>query len=241
MNLPILLASRLSRVAVLLAALHYSAASAEAMPLEISSATVQTVAHEQLFDGVVEAVNQTTVSSQTGGRAIEVLYDVDDYVTKGDIIVRLRDADQRARFEQSEASLDEAQARYAEAESEFQRIADIFEKNLVSKSQFDKAKAERDASRARLEAARAALNQAREQLEYTLVRAPYSGIVTKRHVEIGETVQVGQPVMSGVSLEKLRVNVAVPQRLINAVRTIGKARVYTGDSDELVIQASTLR
>ncbi len=239
MNVPVLI-SRLARLGMLSLVLCCSAVSAEAMPFETSQVVLQTVGHEQLFDGTIEAVNQTTVSAQTSGRVIEVLYDVDDFVTKDDIIVRLRDADQRARFEQSEASLNEAQARFAEAESEFQRIKDIFEKNLVSKSQFDKAKAEREAAKARLEAAGAALTQAREQLEYTLVRAPYSGIVIKRHVEIGETVQVGQPVMSGVSLEKLRVRVAVPQRLINAVRTIGKARVFTGDSEDLSIGAESL-
>lgn len=229
-----------SLVAILLLMLYCPVMLAETVPFEVAEVVRQTVGHEQFFDGTVEAVNQTTVSSQTSGRVIDVLYDVDDFVTKNDIVVRLRDADQRARFEQATASLDEAQARYTEAESEFQRIEGIFAQKLVSKSEFDKAKAEREAAKARLEAAEAALSQAREQLEYTIVRAPYSGIVTKRHVEIGETVQVGQPVMSGVSLEKLRVKVAVPQRLINAVRTIGKARVFAGESQDFAIDAEKL-
>lgn len=231
---------RLSLAVMLMLTLHSTAISADALPFEVAKVIVQTVGHEQLFDGTLEAVNQTTVSSQTSGRVIEVLYDVDDFVTKDELVVRLRDVDQRTRFEQAAATLDEAQARFAEAESEFLRIQDIFEKDLVSKSQFDKAKGEREAAKARLEAAAAALDRAREQLEYTLVRAPYSGIVTKRHVELGETVQVGQPVMSGVSLEKLRVKVAVPQRLINAVRTIGKARVFTDDSYDFAIKAEKL-
>lgn len=239
MNVQLVL-PRLSFVAVLLLTLLRPVISADALPFEVAEVVRQTVGHEQLFDGTVEAVNQTTVSSQTNGRVIEVLYDVDDFVSKDDIVVRLRDVDQRTRLEQAAASLAEAQARYAEAESEFQRIKGIFEKDLVSKSQFDKAKAEREAAKARVESTTAALDRAREQLEYTLVRAPYSGIVTKRHVEIGETVQVGQPVMSGVSLEKLRVKVAVPQRLINAVRTIGKARVFVDDVHNLAINAEKL-
>lgn len=214
--------------------------SAYSLPFGTVDALSRTVSHEQLFDGTIEAINQTTVSSQTSGRVIKVFYDVDDFVTKDEIIVRLRDNDQRARLEQAEASLDEAQARFKEAQAEFQRIKDIFDKDLVSKSQFDKATAEREAARARLEAARAALSQAKEQLEHTRVRAPYSGIVTKRYVEIGESVQVGQPVMSGVSLERLRVKVAVPQRLINAVRTIGKARVYVSDDSQSAIAAEKL-
>lgn len=212
----------------------------DSLPFETADALSRTVSHEQLFDGTIEAVNQTTVSSQTSGQVIRVFYDVDDFVNKGDVIVRLRDNDQRARLDQAEASLDEAQARSNEAQAEYQRIKDIFDKDLVSKSQFDKATAEREAAKARLEAARATLDQAKELFDYTKVRAPYSGIVTKRHVEIGESVQVGQPVMSGVSLEKLRVKVAVPQRLIHAVRTIGKAKVYVTSDGKSAIAAEKL-
>lgn len=203
---------------------------AEAL-LETVPARVETVEREQVFDGTVEAVNQTTVSAQTTGRVLEVLYDVDDYVKKGAVIVRLRDTEQRAQVEKARAALQEARARYEQARSEFARVRELFEKNLVSKSRFDQAKAERDAAKARLQAAEAALDSAEEQLERTRIRAPYSGIVTERHVEVGEVVQPGTPVMSGLSLEKLRVKVAVPQRAINAIRKLRKARVIVPGED----------
>ena len=61
------------------------------------------------------------------------------------------------------------------------------------------------------------------------MRAPYAGIVTERHVEVGETVRVGQPLMSGLSLEKLRVIVDVPQEIAAQVRELKKAFVQTAD------------
>ncbi|HEB83046.1 MAG TPA: efflux RND transporter periplasmic adaptor subunit, partial [Gammaproteobacteria bacterium] len=82
-----------------------------------------------------------------------------------------------------------------------------------------------------LESARASLEEAQEQLSYTRVTAPYSGIVTKRHVEVGETVQTGTPLMTGVSLDKLRVNVDVPQSLIRKIREYGEAYVYVEDDN----------
>ena len=209
------------------------------LPFQTAPALYQTVHREHLFDGVVEAVKQTTISAQTSGRVTEVLYDVDDFVTKNDVVVKLRDKDQRAQVDRAEANLTEARARAHEAESEYKRIRELLDKKLVSTSQFDKAKAENEASKARLEAAKAALALANEQLGHTLVRAPYSGIVTKRHVEVGEIAQVGQSVMSGLSLESLRVNVPVPQSLINAVRIIGRARVFVNDDSE-AIQAEKL-
>ena len=83
------------------------------------------------------------------------------------------------------------------------------------------------AAKARLDSARASLEDAREELSHTLIKAPYSGIVTKRHVEPGETVQPGMELMTGVSLNKLRVNVNVPQSLISKIRRYGKAYVFT--------------
>ncbi len=213
---------------------------AAGLPFATVTAEHQVVSREQLFDGVVEAVKQTTVSAQTSGRVLEILFDVDDFVSKGEVILRLRDTDQRARLEKAEASLAEARARYAQANAEYERVKGIYEKKLVSKSAYDKALAERDSARARLEAAKAAVVQAREQLAYTVVRAPYGGIVTERHVEVGEAVRPGQALMSGLSLERLRVQVAVPQRLINAVRALRKSRVFIDPAMAQTVAAERL-
>jgi len=227
-------------MAALTACIGATAVRAAALPFETTSARYQTVTHERLFDGVVEAVQQTTVSAQTTGRVLEIHYDVDDYVERGAVLVRLRDVDQRAALDKAQAQLKGAQARYKQAELEYKRIKEVFEKKLVSKSAFDKARAERDAAQAQLEAARAAVAQAKEQLAYTVVRAPYSGIVTERHVEVGETVQPGQPLMTGLSLEKLRVETPVPQRLINSVRELRKARVFPDRPQQTAIPAQRL-
>ncbi len=193
-----------------------------------------------VLDGEVEAINRATVSAQTSGRITAIYYDVDDFVEKGDIIVSMRDQEQRARYSQAEASLKEAQARFSEARSEFQRNKDIYEQRLISKSRFDQSLAERNAANARFEAARAALQQAQEQLAYTEIRAPYSGIVIERHVEVGETAQPGKPLVTGISLEKLRIATHVPQGMIAAVRKSGKARILREDDPDNSVEASRL-
>ena len=199
--------------------------------LASEAAEYRSVVREHAFDGVVEAVHRSTVSAQTSGRVEEILFDVEDFVPKGEVILRFRDTEQRAGLAQAEANLKEAQARAKEAESEYRRTADLLEKNLVAQSAMDKAEAARKAARARLEAARAGVEQASEQLEYTVVRAPYSGIVTERHVELGEVAAPGRPLMSGISLERLRIGARVPQRLIEAVRMHGRGRVVVSHSD----------
>jgi RND family efflux transporter MFP subunit len=196
------------------------------VPFETAPAERRITVHEQVLDGRVEAVHQATVSAQTSGRIVELMYDVDDFVEEGAVIARLRDTEQRARLNQAGAALREAEARFAEAQTEYERIGGIFERQLVSRAEMDRATAARDSARARLEAARAAVAEAEEQLEYTRVRAPYAGIVTERFVEVGESVSPGQPLLAGISLEFLRVTTEVPQRYIGAVRELGRARVF---------------
>jgi RND family efflux transporter MFP subunit len=184
---------------------------------------------ERRLDGTIEAVNQGTVSAQTAGRVVDIRYDVNDFVPAGAVILRLRATEQRAGVSQAQAALTEATAREAEARTRYGRIADMYARKVVPKAMLDEATANRDATLARLQAARAALASAREGLDYTEVRAPYAGIVTQRHVEVGESVSPGKPLVSGLSLQYLRVGVDIPQRVVEQVRRIGKAAVYVDD------------
>lgn len=215
--------------AVLLAVLVAESGETRAAELPTARASVDTVTEEQLLDGVVEAVNRSTVSAQTSGRVIELPFDVDDYVDKGEVIVRLRDNEQQARLDRAQANLEEARARLAQAEAEYRRIREVFEQDVVSRSEMDRARAEYESARARVEAANAALEEAREQLDHTVVRAPYSGIVVTRHVERGESAAPGQPLMTGLSLQHLRVLVQVPQQHIAVVRRHQSVRVLLPD------------
>ena len=82
---------------------------------------------------------------------------------------------------------------------------------------------------ASLAAAEAGITAAREGVGYTEIRAPYGGVVTKRLVEVGETVGPGTPLMTGLSLRDLRVNTAIPQSVVMQVRKLKQAAVYVGD------------
>jgi RND family efflux transporter MFP subunit len=214
------------RITVYLVAALAAAPTLAAVPFETVTAVYDVAPRERVLDGRVEAVNQGTVSAQTSGRIAELPFDVNDFVDAGAVIARFTDTEQRAALDGAQASLAEARARLANAEQEFERAEKMIANNTISRAQFDQAKANRDSARARLDAAGAGVETAREQLEYTVVRAPYAGIVSQRHVELGELVSPGQPLISGLSLQSLRVNVDVPQSMFHEVRTIAKAAAY---------------
>lgn len=194
------------------------------------------VASETSFDGAIEAVNQATVAAQASGRVLELPFDVGDFVAKGSVIVRLRDTEQRARADSATAALTDAQARLAEAQLTHDRIKDVFDKNMVAKAVYDKSATDLKSAKARVEAAASATKEAHEGLGYTTIRAPYSGIVVARHIEVGEIAAVGKPLMTGLSLEDLRVVVDIPQEHIGPLRKHRRARIILPDGRSFVAE-----
>jgi len=198
--------------------------SAAGESLDTVPVTRAELPHVYRLDGVAEATSRSTVSAQTSGRVLEVSFDVDDYVRQGDVIVQIEDSQQQASVRQAEANLRAAAAARQDAETEYARVKGAFDKQAVPKADMDKASGGLKQARAAEEAAEAALHKARQDLEYTRVRAPYNGIVTERLVEVGETVQPGTRLMSGLSLDSMRIAVDVPQNLIESIRREGKAQ-----------------
>ncbi len=206
-----------------------SVAQAAGLPLETAKVSEQSVPKVYVADAIIEAVNRATIASETSGRIKAIYFDVDDVVSKGDVLLRFSDKEQRARLAQAEAGQREAEARLREAEVEHERVKKVFTKKLVSQAALDKASANLKATRQRVSAARASVKQAKEQLNYTVVRAPYAGIVVERHVQVGEVARPGTPLMTGFSLEHLRATARVPQTIMSAVRDIRKASISLRD------------
>ena len=161
----------------------------------------------------VEAVNQGTMSAQTSGRIKHVFFDVNDYVEKGALIVQLRDKQQQAAVNRAQAQLTQVRTSHIDKDAKYKRSAPLLQQGSLSQGSFDTIKAQAISAAAAVKAAKAVLEQAQVQLSYTQIRAPYSGIVKTRHVEVGESVRPGTKVMSGLSLAKLRALADIPQRL----------------------------
>ena len=204
-------------------ALPVSSFGADSLPLV--TVDYETVPRERSFDGLVEAERRSTVSAQVAARIEELPFDVDDFVERGDIIVRFRDQQASADLRQAEAAAREANARLEESRSNYERIRQLFQQERISKADMDRSNADLQSAQARVESAQGALLGAQERYENTVVRAPFSGIVVERHAELGEMATVGTPLMTGLSLEHLRVVVDVPQHDIGALRSGGEAWV----------------
>ena len=210
------------------------------LPFKLAKAGIITVDSQRQFEGTVEAVNKTTVSAQTSGRITYINFDVDDFVEQGAVILRFSDSEHKSRLDQASGTLAAAMARARAAEQDFERVSKLFKIGTVAKARFDQAKSEIDASVAQAQNARAAVEQAGEQLGYTVVKAPYSGLVVERHVEIGEIANPGKPLMTGFSLEQLRVRSEVPEQFAQLIRKSNVATVILGTGDNIAVQELTV-
>lgn len=191
-------------------------------------------------DGTIEATNRATLTAQTSGRVKKVNYDVDDYVTAGSVVIELENTEQKARLDQAKGREKEAQAAVDEAQKNFDRVSKLVKQGSLSQSDFDRSKSRLDGAKARLDQTQAAVKQADKQLSYTIIRAPYTGIVTQRFIEPGELATPGRKLIAGLSLEHIRVNASVSQQYVDRVRQQKQLTVILPDGKEVTTQNVTV-
>ncbi|HEU4625602.1 MAG TPA: efflux RND transporter periplasmic adaptor subunit [Steroidobacteraceae bacterium] len=190
--------------------------------------------------GYVVARRQATVASKQIGRVVEVAIEEGQRVEKDQIIARLDDSNWRAQYEQALAQLAQAEANLRAAQVAFEDAKPIFKRNeqqmaagVISAQTFDNARAAYNAAEQDLavrkrgvELARAGVDVAKRNLDDTVVRAPFAGVVTVKAAQAGEIVS---PSSAGggftrtgigtiVDMDSLEVEVDVSENFINRVR-----------------------
>jgi RND family efflux transporter MFP subunit len=181
-------------------------------------------------EAVVEAVRQSTVSAQIAGRIVDLRFDVGDYVKKGEVIARIDERAATQALAASEAQVRQAEAALRNARAEFERSRQLVAQKFLSQAALDRAEAEYKAAQARVTALLAGAGQAQTERSFATIVAPYSGLVSVRHVELGEMATPGKPLMTGFDPGTLRVTATVPQAQVAAIQAGAKARVEVPSS-----------
>jgi RND family efflux transporter MFP subunit len=169
-------------------------------------------------DGVIEAVRQSTLAAQIAGRIVALRVDVGDTVVKGQILARIDEREAAQVVASNEAQTARAQADLSNARANLERQRKLVEQKFVSQAALDKAQAEYDAATAALAAARAGTSAATAAKSYTLITAPFSGVIAERSVQLGEMAQPGRALFTMFDPKDLRVVANVPEDLIRRLR-----------------------
>ena len=189
--------------------------------------------------GYVVARRRATVSSKVTGKVMELHIEEGARFAAGDILARIDDSNIRAQVELARAQLTAAQTQQAEvrvqladAERSLRRTRELAGRKLLSQSALDTAQATHDALQARLASvqqnvivARRSLQLQLQQLEDTIVRAPFDGVITVKNAQPGEMISPlsagGDGTRTGigtlVDMDSLEVEVDVNENVINRV------------------------
>jgi RND family efflux transporter MFP subunit len=176
-------------------------------------------------EAVVEAVRQSTVSAQVMGRIVELRVDVGDYVKAGQVVARIDEREVAQAVAGSEAQLAQARANLENARLNLERSRQLLASKFVSQAAVDRAEAEFRAAEAQLKAAEAGVGAATVTRGYTTAVAPFSGVVSARHVQIGEMAAPGKPILTTFDPADMRVIAEVPQSQVSAIRANTRASV----------------
>jgi len=162
-------------------------------------------------EGVIEAVQQSMVAAQLVGRILEVRADAGQVVRQGELLMRIdaREANEAAAG---------AAAQYRNAKADFERTQRLVQQKFLSPAALDKAKAA-------FEAAAANRGAATVMQSHAAIVAPISGIVARRHGELGDLAQPGKPLFTIYEPGALRVTASVPQYRLRAMRAVKEARI----------------
>ena len=125
----------------------------DAGELETVAAKLENLPQERWFDGRVQAVHQSTVSSETSGRVQEILVDVGDVVPAGAVIIRLVSTQQQQGYSQAAATLAEARANVDTQGLELSRVQELYSRHLIAKAEYDRINGSFKAAQARLKSA----------------------------------------------------------------------------------------
>jgi RND family efflux transporter MFP subunit len=190
--------------------------------------------------GYITARRRATVSTQITGTLTQVLIEEGDRVEKGQVLARLEDSalkaalnTAQANLQASEAQVAQAQAQLTQSEADARRQNELAASGMVPKQAAEQARtavatytAQLNARRREADAARAQLAQAKVNFDYTVVRAPFAGVITEKAAQVGEIVS---PLSAGggftrtgigtiVDMDSLEVDVDVNEAYISQVK-----------------------
>jgi membrane fusion protein (multidrug efflux system) len=165
--------------------------------------------------GSLEAVQGVTVSADLPGTVARIAFDSGKSVRAGDVLVELDTRQERAQLAALEAQRDLAHVNFG-------RMQQLVDQGVISRAEYDQATAQQKQTDANV-------GEIRATIERKTIRAPFSGILGIRQVNLGQYLSAGQAIVPLQSLNPIYVNFGVPQQAAAAQVLVGRTLRVTKD------------
>lgn len=179
-------------------------------------------AHESnRYTGTVQSRHEVSQAFRVDGKVVQRKVEVGQFVHEGDVLASLDDSDYRLAVEAARQSWAAAVAQARQADSDHQRLGALKADGSVSVADDERARTSAETSRANAEAEARKLELARNRLNYCVLRASWSGVVTAVHVEVGQVVTPGAAMVSIADPGLAEIVVDVPEDDLTAFTQSG--------------------
>ena len=182
----------------------------EFLPSDLMTVTPRDLRQTLAASGSLRAYNQAAVKARVAGEVREVLVREGETVKAGQVLVRMDEADYRARVAQAEGALVAARGQLAIAAKARENNRALLDRGFISKNAYDTASSQYDIAQANVNAAQGGLDVSRKALGDTVIRAPIAGVVASRSVQPGEKVSADNRLLDVIDLARMEMEVAVP-------------------------------
>jgi membrane fusion protein (multidrug efflux system) len=186
-----------------------------ALPVSVHEVARGDIAAFHLANATMEAEEAVDVFSQVAGLIIGLHAEEGDHVRRGDLLAKVEEVDYK---------LLEAKQRenYEKCKNDFERMEKVYAKGIPSQVDYDNSKHN-------FEQAKIDWEQAKLNLERTAITAPIPGVISERHIKLGQRIQNHTRVYSLVNLKSIVAKVHIPEKDISSLR-IGQKAILTTDS-----------
>ena len=203
------------------------------VPVKISKVQRGNITESYSFTGNIQPWKEVNIVPDLPGKVARIYVEVGDRVEQGQILAELDTRTAKLQLEQAEAGLAVAQANFHSASRDWERMQNLHKKGTLSPQQYEKAQLAYEAAKAQLQQAKAALNLAKHQLEVSIMKAPFNGIITGKNINEGEYINPamggmrpqGSSVVTLMDLSKVKIEIHVSERDVGKIHIGQKANI----------------
>ncbi|EMT85952.1 nodulation protein [Acinetobacter baumannii ABNIH26] len=206
----------------------------ELIPQDLIPVKEGSLAAQTAFTGTIRAVQQSSIQAQVSATATAVTANVGQKVQKGQVLVRLNNQDNAARLAQAQANLASAQAQAELARNLMNRKQRLLNQGFIARVEFEQSQVDYKGQLESVRAQQANVDIAKKADRDGIITSPISGVITKRQVEPGQTVSVGQTLFEIVNPDQLEIQAKLPIEQQSALK-VGSSIQYQiqGNSKQL--------
>ena len=187
-------------------------------PENVTVATRTAITSGPAITGTLVADRTASIRAEVSGAVVAVLLDPGARVTKGTPLVRIDDSAIRDAYLSAKSGVTQAQLSADIATRDQERAEKLVKAGAIAVNQLEQARRAKAGADAALDDAKARLASAQKNLDNTVVKAPYDGVVSERQVNPGDIVAPGSPLVTVVDPSTMRLEGAVPADQLGAIR-----------------------